>query len=197
MLNGAYILSKAEKYPVMAARLLMVKHLPVKGILTTNYDQLLCFCDRRRAGTAKTCCVCRGFTPQTTDHKPDYLTLIRSQEPRPGADQGRPIIQIHGSTSDPASIVFTRCRGGRVPVASSTDACSSWQKVQGREANRRCHRLTEPTIKALCQPPPPPPHPRPDNFFSSVPVPCRCGCGCGSWVGVSVPVTWGYGGGEW
>ena len=39
---------------------------------------------------------------------------------------------------------------------SSTDACLSWQKVQGREANRRRHRLTEPTTKALCQPPRPP-----------------------------------------
>ena len=29
------------------------------------------------------------------------------------------------------------------------------RKVQGREANRRRHRLTEPTTKALCQPPPP------------------------------------------
>ena len=37
----------------------------------------------------------------------------------------------------------------------SADACLSWQKVQGREANRRRHRLTEPTTKALCQPPPP------------------------------------------
>ena len=40
---------------------------------------------------------------------------------------------------------------------SSTDACLSWQKVQRREANRRRHRLTEPTTKALCQPTPPPP----------------------------------------
>ena len=37
---------------------------------------------------------------------------------------------------------------------SSTDACLSWQKVQGREANRRRHRLTEQGPKALCQPPP-------------------------------------------
>ena len=39
---------------------------------------------------------------------------------------------------------------------SSTDACLSWQKVQRREAKRRLHRQTEPTTKALCQPPPPP-----------------------------------------
>ena len=38
----------------------------------------------------------------------------------------------------------------------SVDACLSWQKVQRREANRRRPRLTEPTTKALCQPPPPP-----------------------------------------
>ena len=38
---------------------------------------------------------------------------------------------------------------------SSVDACLSEQKVQGAKANRRRHRLTEPTTKALCQPPPP------------------------------------------
>ena len=46
---------------------------------------------------------------------------------------------------------------GRADARISADACLSWQKVQGREANRRRHRLTEPTTKALCQPPPPPP----------------------------------------
>ena len=44
---------------------------------------------------------------------------------------------------------------GRADARSSTDACLSQQKVQRREANRRRHRLTEPTTKALCQPPPP------------------------------------------
>ena len=39
----------------------------------------------------------------------------------------------------------------------SAEAGLSWQKVQRREANRRCHRLTEPTPKALCLTPPPPP----------------------------------------
>ena len=43
----------------------------------------------------------------------------------------------------------------RVDARSSADACLSWQKVQGREASRRRHRLTEPTTKALCQTPPP------------------------------------------
>ena len=33
--------------------------------------------------------------------------------------------------------------------------CLSWPKVQGREALRRRHRLTEPTTKALCQTSPP------------------------------------------
>ena len=45
---------------------------------------------------------------------------------------------------------------GSADARSSTDACLSWQKVQGREANRRRHRVTERTTKALCQPPPPP-----------------------------------------
>ena len=61
------------------------------------------------------CCVCRGFTPQTTGNKPQYLTLIRNhgreREHEPFSAQRheeRPIIQIHGSTSDPPSIVFTR-----------------------------------------------------------------------------------------
>ena len=40
---------------------------------------------------------------------------------------------------------------------SSPGACLSWQKIQGREANRRCHRLTEPTTKALREPHPPTP----------------------------------------
>ena len=46
-------------------------------------------------------------------------------------------------------------RGG-ADARSSAEVCLSWQKVQGREANRRRHRLTEPTTKALCQTPPPP-----------------------------------------
>ena len=45
---------------------------------------------------------------------------------------------------------------GSADARSSADACLSQQKVQGREANRRRHRLTEPTTKALCQPSPPP-----------------------------------------
>ena len=43
---------------------------------------------------------------------------------------------------------------GSADVRSSKDACLPQQKVQRREANRRRHRLTEPTTKALCQPPP-------------------------------------------
>ena len=41
---------------------------------------------------------------------------------------------------------------GSADARSSADAGLSWQKVQGREANRRRHRLTEPTTKALCHP---------------------------------------------
>ena len=41
-------------------------------------------------------------------------------------------------------------------AGSSAGSCLSKQKVQGQEANRRRHRLAEPTTKALCQPPPPP-----------------------------------------
>ena len=43
---------------------------------------------------------------------------------------------------------------GSVDARSSADACLSQQKVQGREANRRRQRPTEPTPKALCQTPP-------------------------------------------
>ena len=43
------------------------------------------------------------------------------------------------------------------PPTPPHPACLSWQKVQRREANRRRHRLTEPTTKALCQTPLPPP----------------------------------------
>ena len=43
----------------------------------------------------------------------------------------------------------------RMPAAVQMPSLS-WQKVQRREANRRRHRPTEPTPKALCQPPPPP-----------------------------------------
>ena len=46
---------------------------------------------------------------------------------------------------------------GSADARSSADACLSWQRAQGREANRRRHRPTEPTPKALCQSPPPPP----------------------------------------
>jgi hypothetical protein len=44
LLNGNCILKNSKRYPEMSARLLMVKRLKVRGILTTNYDQLLCFC---------------------------------------------------------------------------------------------------------------------------------------------------------
>ena len=49
--------------------------------------------------------------------------------------------------------------GGSADARSGTDAGLLWQKVQRREANRRRHRLTEPT-KALSpyNPPPPPPY---------------------------------------
>ena len=43
---------------------------------------------------------------------------------------------------------------GSAGARSSTDA--RLQKIRRREANGRRHRLTEPTTKALCQPPPPP-----------------------------------------
>ena len=45
---------------------------------------------------------------------------------------------------------------GSADARSSADACLSWQKVQRREANRRRHRPTEPTTRALCRTPPPP-----------------------------------------
>ena len=51
----------------------------------------------------------------------------------------------------------------------SADACLSQQKVQGLEANRRRHRLTEPTTKALCQPPPLPRHSHPCQLPSHHP----------------------------
>eukprot|EP00667_Euglena_gracilis_P000041 EG_transcript_41 len=113
LLNGAYILQYSEQYKQMAARLLMVRHLPVSGILTTNYDQLLCFCDERQR-TKNPCSVAKGITPQTKGRKPQYLNMIRNREKGRSAESeesdsdSRPVIQIHGSTSDPQSIVLTR-----------------------------------------------------------------------------------------
>ena len=46
---------------------------------------------------------------------------------------------------------------GSADARSSADACLSKQKVQRREANRRRHRPTEPTTRAVCHPPPLPP----------------------------------------
>ena len=46
-----------------------------------------------------------------------------------------------------------------IHVAGCGEHLPAWglyDEVQGREANKRRHRLTEPTTKALCQPPPPP-----------------------------------------
>eukprot|EP00668_Euglena_longa_P030596 GGOE01038186.1.p1 GENE.GGOE01038186.1~~GGOE01038186.1.p1 ORF type:complete len:2315 (+),score=765.90 GGOE01038186.1:746-6946(+) len=118
LLNGEYILSHSDKYKEMAARLLIVKHLPVSGILTTNYDQLLCFCDERKR-RKNPCSVAQGVTPQTKANKPQYLNMIRNREKllhshgvdaaeSEEQDFNRPVIQIHGSTSDPQSIVLTR-----------------------------------------------------------------------------------------
>ena len=78
MLNGDYILSRSEEYPVMAARMLMVKHLPVRGILTTNYDQLLCLCTEVRH--------CLGLLPVHAPlrHRwghPPLLLLNRQRSP--------------------------------------------------------------------------------------------------------------------
>ena len=106
VLNGHAILSNSSCYPEMAGRLLMVKHLPVSGILTTNYDQLLCLCKAEQ----QECFVCGGVTPQAAEgqKRPEYLRLIRHRsrgaEDRP---EDKCIMQIHGSTSDPQSIVLT------------------------------------------------------------------------------------------
>ena len=74
----------------------------------------------------------------------------------PGTDQavrgGRHGQKVHSGSRPPQGQGNAR---GSTDARSSADACLSWQKVQGREANRRRHRLTEPTPKALCQPPPP------------------------------------------
>ena len=78
-LNGDYILSHSSEYPVMAARLLIVKHLPVTGILTTNYDQLLCYCDKAKR-KKNPCSVAKGVTPQAKQNKPQYLSMIRNRE---------------------------------------------------------------------------------------------------------------------
>ena len=119
LLNGDYILAHSSEYPIMAARLLIVKHLPVSGILTTNYDQLLCFCngDKRAKNP---CSVAKGVTPQAKLNKPQYLSMIRNRDDgvqeaedaaccsQGDAEDRRLVIQIHGSTSDPQSIVLTR-----------------------------------------------------------------------------------------
>ena len=76
----------------------------------------------------------------------------------PGTDQtvggGRHGLKLHSGSPPPPRQVDAR---GSADARGSTDACLSWQKVQGREANRRRHRLTEPTTKALCHSPLPPP----------------------------------------
>ena len=83
--------------------------------------------------------------------------------PRKGATTGRNVTQ--GVVPPPPSSAIGRScildshpRAGdarsSADARSSTDACLSSQKVQGREANRRRHRPTEPTTKALCQTPP-------------------------------------------
>ena len=68
----------------------------------------------------------------------------------PGTDQavrgGRHGQKLHSGTPP---------RGRGVPAVVRMP-CLSWQKVERREANRRRHRLTEPTTEALWQPPPPP-----------------------------------------
>jgi len=112
-LNGEYILRHSQSYKQMAARLMMVKHLPVSGILTTNYDQLLCFCGEVQR-VKNPCSVAKGVTPQTKNKKPQYLNMIRNREVKDSTStettdtDSRPVIQIHGSTSDPQSIVLTR-----------------------------------------------------------------------------------------
>ena len=59
-------------------------------------------------------------------------------------------------------------RGRGMPAAVRMPACHS-RRFKGREANRRCHRLTEPTTKALCQPSPPCPRQPTPSAWQSVP----------------------------
>ena len=68
----------------------------------------------------------------------------------PGTDQGR-----QGRTPW-AEVAFWIPPGWQGDARGGAEAGLSWQKVQGREANRRRRRLTEPTTKASCHPPPPP-----------------------------------------
>ena len=81
----------------------------------------------------------------------------------PGTDQAaRPALGgRHGQKSH---------SGRQVDARGSADACLSWQKVQRREANRRRHRLTEPTTEALCQPPPPPSPKKPTSIARATEV---------------------------
>ena len=76
----------------------------------------------------------------------------------PGTDQavrgGRHGQKLHSGSPAPPPRQGDAC--GSADARSSADAGLSQQKVQRREANRRRHRLTEPTTKALCQAPPTP-----------------------------------------
>ena len=90
------------------------------------------------------------------EHLPAWGLCV---DPTPGTHQavrGGPHGQKSHSGFPPRKVDARGSADARcsADARSSADACLSWQKVQGREANRRRHRLTEPTTKALCQTPP-------------------------------------------
>ena len=74
-----------------------------------------------------------------------YRALIRpSEEDAMGRSC---ILDSHPERWMPAAV--------RMPAVVRMPACHS-RRFKGERPNRRRHRLTEPTTKALCQPPPPP-----------------------------------------
>ena len=53
------------------------------------------------------CDVCRGITPLSSTNTPPYMEILRMDARKPN-ESSIPVIQIHGSTRDPSTIVLTR-----------------------------------------------------------------------------------------
>ena len=97
----------------MASRIDYIQCMKFFSILTTNYSWELCVCDRpydpHEGPENEGCGICRGITPLSgKDRLPQFLDIVRSMPSQIVPMNERPIVQIHGSVSNPRTIVLSR-----------------------------------------------------------------------------------------
>ena len=98
-------------YNVMASRIDYIQCMKFFAVLTTNYSWELCICQKPyEKGKADTGCgICKGITPLSgADRLPQFLDIVRTMPSQFVPMHRRQIVQIHGSVSEPGTIVLSR-----------------------------------------------------------------------------------------